>query len=109
MLKCHSVTDTGCGNDSLKMIGSCKVGRVFPVVIWSEFRMGKYRDDDHREYAPYFTKNSNLFLLISLEVVQLLPSHRDHKQQPKQILDGWKFRISEIGVSHQSPISTGVS
>ena len=31
-----------------------KVGRVFPMVIWSEFRLGEYRDDDHREDAPHF-------------------------------------------------------
>ena len=32
-----------------------KVGRVFPMVIWSEFRLGKYRDDDHREDAAHFS------------------------------------------------------
>ena len=31
-----------------------KVGRVFPMVIRSEFRMGKYRDDGHSENAPHF-------------------------------------------------------
>ena len=31
-----------------------KVGCVFPMVIWSEFRMGQYRDDDHREDTPHF-------------------------------------------------------
>ena len=34
---------------------SYKVGGVFLVVIWSEFRMGQDRDDDHREDAPHFT------------------------------------------------------
>ena len=24
------------------------------MVIWSEFRMGRYRDNDHREHAPHF-------------------------------------------------------
>ena len=33
-----------------------KVGRVFPMIILSEFRMEKYRDDDHREDAPHFIK-----------------------------------------------------
>ena len=28
---------------------------MFPVIIWSEFRLGKYRDDNHREDAPHFT------------------------------------------------------
>ena len=31
-----------------------KVGCVFPMVIWPEFRMGQYRDDDHRDHAPLF-------------------------------------------------------
>ena len=31
------------------------MGRVFPMVIWSEFRSGWYRDDDHREDAPHFS------------------------------------------------------
>ena len=26
-----------------------KVGSVFPMVIWSEFRVGQYKDDNHRE------------------------------------------------------------
>ena len=33
-----------------------KVGRVFPLVIWSNSRMGQYRDDHHREDAPQFSK-----------------------------------------------------
>ena len=32
-----------------------KVGRVNPIVIWSKFRMGQYRDDDHQEHAPRFS------------------------------------------------------
>ena len=31
-----------------------EVGSVFPMVIRSEFCMGQYRDDDHRENAPYY-------------------------------------------------------
>ena len=31
-----------------------KVGCAFPMVILSDFRMGKQRDDDHEEDAPYF-------------------------------------------------------
>jgi len=31
-----------------------KLGCVFPMVISSDFRMGKHRDDDHEEDAPYF-------------------------------------------------------
>ena len=39
-----------------------KVGRVFPVVIWSEFRLGQYRDDDHRDEASHFNIIFTLFL-----------------------------------------------
>ena len=31
-----------------------KVGCVFPMVIWPEFRMGQYRDYDHQDHAPHF-------------------------------------------------------
>ena len=31
------------------------VGCVFPMVIWSEFHMGKCRNNDHREDVPHFT------------------------------------------------------
>ena len=27
-----------------------------PDVIWPEFRMGQYRDDNHQEDAPHFIK-----------------------------------------------------
>ena len=33
-----------------------KVECVYPIVIWSEFRIGKYRDDDNWEDAPHFRK-----------------------------------------------------
>ena len=32
-----------------------KVGCVFPMIIWAEFRMGQYRDEDHRKDALLFT------------------------------------------------------
>ena len=31
-----------------------QVGCVFPKVIRSEFRMGQYGDDEHRENVPHF-------------------------------------------------------
>ena len=31
-----------------------KVECVFPMVIWSKFRMGQYKDNDHREDTPHF-------------------------------------------------------
>ena len=34
---------------------------IFKVVIWSEFRFGKYRDDDRRENAPHFTYEKFFF------------------------------------------------
>ena len=35
------------------------------MVIWSKFRLGEYRDDDHREDAHHFTwaTNSSWYLL----------------------------------------------
>ena len=33
---------------------SHKVRRVLSMVIWSEFYMGQYRDNHHREDAPQF-------------------------------------------------------
>ena len=35
-----------------------KVG-LLPMAISSEFRMGQYRGDDHREDAPHFTERMN--------------------------------------------------
>ena len=39
-----------------KWIKKSKVGFIFPLVISSEFRMGQYRDDNHREDAPHFIR-----------------------------------------------------
>lgn len=38
------------------MVGSLgvKVGGLYPMGIWSEFRIGKYTDDGHQEDAPHF-------------------------------------------------------
>ena len=33
-----------------------KVGCVFSMVIWSEFRIWQYRDDDHHDDASHFTR-----------------------------------------------------
>ena len=38
-----------------------KVGCVVSMVIWSEFRMGQYRDDDHREHAAHFSLAINKY------------------------------------------------
>ena len=39
-----------------------KVGCVFPMVIWPDFRMWQQRDDDPREDALHFTNRSSLRL-----------------------------------------------
>ena len=36
------------------------VRSVIMMVISYAFQMGQYRDDDHREDAPHFSKNKNL-------------------------------------------------
>ena len=36
-----------------------KVGCVFPMVIWPEFRPGQYRDDGHWEDASHIRWFSN--------------------------------------------------
>ena len=38
-----------------------KVGRVFPMVIWAEFCMVQYRDDDHWGDAPHFNMNAHRY------------------------------------------------
>ena len=35
---------------------------IFPMVIWPEFRMVEYWDDDHHEDAPQFTQGRFKFL-----------------------------------------------
>ena len=47
-----------------------KVGCAFPMVISSDFRMGKHRDGDHEEDAPYCS--------ISIIPGQLIGHVRDH-------------------------------
>ena len=37
-----------------------KVECVFPMVIWPEFRMGKYRTNDHPYHAPQFIKSGQV-------------------------------------------------
>ena len=39
---------------SFGALRSHKVGSISPMVNSSEFRIGQYRDDDHREDAPQF-------------------------------------------------------
>ena len=60
---------------------------IFQMVISSEFRMGQYRDDDHREDAPHLTiVNHGLpvkIIFIGLSSIQTLYS----SVTPSQIID----------------------
>ena len=47
-----------------------KVGPIFPMVIWSEFRLGKYRDDDHREDAPHFNIGCIIHRLCNIAYIK---------------------------------------
>ena len=38
------------------------------MVIWSEFRKGQDKDDDHREDAPHFKRLVGKFTLIHYEI-----------------------------------------
>jgi len=44
-----------CTSSSFKMKLPVKAECIFSMVISSEFRMGQYRDDDHREDAVRLT------------------------------------------------------
>jgi len=41
-----------------------KMGCAFPMVISSDIHMGKHRDDDHEEDAPYFISHILCFIWI---------------------------------------------
>ena len=45
-----------------------KVGCVFTMVIWSEFRTEHFRDDDHREDTPPFT----IWYAIGTQIMEFL-------------------------------------
>ena len=47
------------------------IGFVFRIVIWSEFRTRKYRDDDHQEDPPHFSfsRKLTIFSVTSHQVV----------------------------------------
>ena len=72
--------------------------RVFPMIIGSDFRIEKYRDDDHREDAPHFTKGlpvskrSNIAELAANSVS--LPNIIFPKVSP--VVDGKSSPISEF-------------
>ena len=44
-----------------------KVECIFPMVIWSDFFMADYRDDDHQESAPHFY-NGLVLTYLGIEV-----------------------------------------
>ena len=43
----------------------CKVGYVFPMVIWSDFPLGQYKHDDNRENVALFNL-PNIFVLFCI-------------------------------------------
>ena len=54
-----------------------KVECVFRMIIWSEFRMVQYRDDDHREDAPHFSWSNFDALDVSLHTFDKIESDDD--------------------------------
>ena len=50
------------------------MGCAFPMVISSDFRTGKHRDDDHEEDASYFTFLSEVYL----SSIFLVTNHCSH-------------------------------
>ena len=54
-----------------------KVGCVFLMVIWSEFRMGQYRHDDHREDAPHFIIISTPYSIL-VHTASFIILYMDH-------------------------------
>ena len=70
-------------NDSVLLISACKVGCVFPTVIWSQFRMRQYGNDDHQIDAFHFTSMiSHLSQMIQYYVPFLLtPQNQPNYRQ----------------------------
>ena len=48
-----------------------KVGRIFPMVISSEFHVRQYRDDDHQEDEPHFIIDQSLARLDQIPVLHI--------------------------------------
>ena len=51
-----------------------KAGCVFTMVIWSEFRMRKYRDGDHREDAPHFNISREILKNNKTMFLEMIPA-----------------------------------
>ena len=45
---------------------------IFPIVISSEFRIGQYRDDDHREDAPTLLRSTFLVKISVRHVKKII-------------------------------------
>ena len=56
------------------MLKKHKVGCIFPMVIWSEFRMRQFRDDDPQEDALHFIIHyfGLILNILSCQVHQIL-------------------------------------
>ena len=60
---------------------------IFLIVIWSEFRLGQWRDNGHRKYAPHF----NNFVLSSKLTMLFEKISKDRLIQLTQQLKAKKF------------------
>ena len=80
------------------------MGSVFPMVIWSKFRMGQYRHDDHRDHAAQFfyvekcvgvgkLKFSLRFLKISRRVILKSMQTKFKNCASKRC---WKMLVTEL-------------
>ena len=63
-----------------------KLGCVFPMVIWPEFRMGRYRDDDHREDAPHFRTDYHWLCLIITYIANSISHHENNNINQNEIV-----------------------
>ena len=76
------------------------MGCVLPIVIWSEFRKGQYRDDDHRENTSHFIFELRLASESRSERRPLRPNP-NHKHRSR-------YLDSPVG-SYESPPIRGYS
>ena len=44
------------------------------MVIWSKFRMRKYRDGDHREDAPHFNISREILKNNKIMILEMIPA-----------------------------------
>ena len=76
---------------ALEMTLYNKVGRVFSMVIWSDFRVGQYQEHDHQEDASQFTKWSS-FNRFLIKMPFSMTYHSDLQQNERY------FRTNKIRI-----------